>query len=328
MEAVEQQQFLTTKIGWIKNSAKGMYCVAGDFYLDPTKSVHRAVISHAHADHYRRGHKEVHATSMTIQLARARYREKAGATRVSHEFGESFSLGKAQVTLLPAHHMAGSAMILIEHQGESVLYTGDYNPDQKQIEEFAEQYATKIDLLISECTFSHKARHDDPEEALRAVVKDADERPLLIGAYALGKAQRINQMLSQNYPDLDVYIHKNILPFHKTYQALGEDPGRYRPFRRRQAWRSKSFAYIVPPKILSGYADIHGYYKVMASGWDYRDKWHFIDGWLDISDHVDADRLISFVNRLEPKELMLIHGAPEPLLPVFAESRQRVVKFS
>src|ERR1700759_1594392 len=90
----------------------GLYCEAGDFYVDPWRPVDRAVITHAHADHARPGSRHYHASASSAPILRHRL---SGVTVRSHAYGEKFKLGDAWVSLHPAGHILGSAQVRIEH---------------------------------------------------------------------------------------------------------------------------------------------------------------------------------------------------------------------
>ncbi len=128
---------------------KGLYCQAGDFYIDPKGAVDRAVITHAHSDHARRGSRTYYSTVSGEGLLRARLGQNINV--VATDFGKKFRLGDVQVSFHPAGHILGSAQIRIEHEGEVWVASGDYKRDpDPTCEEFE---VVPCDTFITEATF-------------------------------------------------------------------------------------------------------------------------------------------------------------------------------
>ena len=110
---------------WIKPEPHGIHVVPADCWIDPSRAVDRALVTHGHADHARGGHGQTVATPATLAIMELRYATKEGANPV--EYGETISLpGGVDATYIPAGHVLGSAQILLEHAGERVVVTGDY----------------------------------------------------------------------------------------------------------------------------------------------------------------------------------------------------------
>src|SRR5687768_6389181 len=103
---------------------KGLYCVAGDFYIDPWQPVQRAVLTHAHGDHARWGSEQYHAIRSSAGILRKRL--GANVPLVPREYGEAFELGAARISLHSAGHVLGSAQIRIEVKDEVWVVTGDF----------------------------------------------------------------------------------------------------------------------------------------------------------------------------------------------------------
>lgn len=302
-------------LDWIRPTANGFHVLPGDFYLDPHRAVAEAVISHAHADHYPRGMGKVHATRATIALARTRYRNLAGKEKSAHDFHAPFRIGDVEVELLPAGHMLGSAQVLLRHKGRTALYTGDFSLQTNPTCQPLARPSEPIDLLIAESTFGEKARHADARESLKAAVAAAGKRHLLIGAYALGKAQHVNRLLNEVAPDMPVLIARDIHRFHLTYETMDARPGTYQIYRRQFVKRAqRPFAHIVPPRALSGYARHYDYYKVFATGWKTSWALKHTDGEMEISDHAAADEIMAYIEDLQPKEVWFWHGFPKNLI--------------
>jgi len=135
---------------WIKPEPHGIHIVPADCWVDPSRAVDRALVTHGHADHARGGHGQTVATPETLAIMELRYATRDGATPVA--YGETIRLpGGVDATYIPAGHVLGSAQILLEHAGERVIVTGDYkrrhDPTCPPFE------VTPCDIFITEATF-------------------------------------------------------------------------------------------------------------------------------------------------------------------------------
>ena len=175
---------------------RGIYCPAGDFFIDPWRPVERAVITHAHADHARPGHARYLATDGSAPVMRHRLGEISVETL---RYGEPRTIGGATVSFHPAGHVPGSAQVRIEVGGEVWVVSGDYKTVPDGLSEPFEP--VRAHAFITECTFGLPVFRWKEEAALAAEINAwwaaaaGDGRPALLGAYALGKAQRLLTML-------------------------------------------------------------------------------------------------------------------------------------
>jgi putative mRNA 3-end processing factor len=170
----------------------GLYCPAGDFYIDPWRPVERAVLTHAHSDHARRGNARYLAQRDALGVLLARL------GRVSIDtvaYGERTKIGKACVSLHPAGHVLGSSQVRVEVGGEIWVVTGDYKLDPDPT--CAAFEPVRAHVLITESTFGLPIYRWAPPARLFAEIDDwwrgnaAAGRPSVVYAYAFGKAQRI-----------------------------------------------------------------------------------------------------------------------------------------
>src|SRR5687768_13677352 len=111
---------------WLRPEANGLYCAAGDFYIDPHAPVDRAVITHGHSDHARPGNAAVLATPETIDIMGLRLGDFAAGRFQPLTYGEALRIGDVTVTLAPAGHVLGSAQVVIEYEGRRAVVSGDY----------------------------------------------------------------------------------------------------------------------------------------------------------------------------------------------------------
>jgi putative mRNA 3-end processing factor len=111
---------------WLEVRPGGLYCAPARAYIDPTRAVERAIVTHGHADHARSGHHAVLATPETLQIMAVRYGENFTGERQASSYGETVTVDDTRITLLPAGHILGSAQVLIEHGGARAIVSGDY----------------------------------------------------------------------------------------------------------------------------------------------------------------------------------------------------------
>ena len=131
----------------------GLYCPPGDFYIDPTRPVDRAVITHGHADHARAGHGRVLATPETLAIMGVRYGEDFAGSSQPLAYGETATRDGVSVTLTPAGHVLGSAQATVRWQGLTITVSGDYkrrrDPTCPPFE------PVPSDVFVTEATFAH-----------------------------------------------------------------------------------------------------------------------------------------------------------------------------
>ena len=307
---------------WLRIGPAGLCCAPGDFHIDPIGPVERAVITHGHSDHARPGHGAVLATPETIAIMQARYGAEAGATRFQPlAYGERVQLGDVAVTLVPAGHVLGSAQVLLEHGGARVMISGDYkrraDPTCPPFEPVA------CDVFVTEATFALPVfRHpDDRHEIARLLHSLAifPDRAHLVGAYALGKCQRVISLLRRAGYDRPIYMHGALLGLCALYERHGVQLGPLIHVTGENKAALKGQIVLAPP---SASADrwsraLPDPVVAMASGWmriKQRAKAAGIELPLVISDHADWDELDRTVDEVGAPEVWITHGREEALV--------------
>jgi len=175
-------------------TSKGFYCSAGDFYIDPWQPVAKAVITHAHGDHFTRGCDHYLVSQESETVSRVRMGEEAAMQTLA--YGDDVRINGVKVSMHPAGHILGSAQIRVEHRGEVWVVSGDYKTEQK-IKTSTPFEPVKCHTFITEATFALPIYRWRPQSEIFAAInnwwranRDAG-RASLIYAYALGKSQRV-----------------------------------------------------------------------------------------------------------------------------------------
>ncbi len=310
---------------------KGLYCPPGDFFIDPPAAVDRAVITHGHADHARAGHGAALATAETLAIMAARYGEAFTAARQSVSYGEATRINGVDVTLIPAGHVLGAAQVVVEHGGKRLIVSGDY---KRRADPTCAPFEVRpCDVFISEATFALPVfRHPDDRgeiDKLLESVRRFPERTHLVGAYALGKAQRVIRLIRQAGYDAPIYIHGAMEKLCALYGEFGVDLGPLEPATlSAKSGEKRAFAgriVVGPP---SAFADkwarrFPDPVACFASGWmriRNRARQRGVELPLILSDHADWDELTRTIEDIAPVELWVTHGRDDALLR-WAETR-------
>lgn len=306
---------------WLDIRPEGLYCTPGQFYIDPRVPVDNAVITHAHGDHARSGHKRVFASPGTIAIMKTRYGEDCAEQLFSVPYRDSIIENSVKITFFPAGHILGSAQVLLEYQNSSVLISGDYKRMRDPTCEPFEVHS--CDVFITEATFGlpvfiHPPIETEIHKLLLSIQQNPDSCHL-VGAYALGKCQRLIKVLrEQGFKDT-IYLHGAQIKLCDLYQSLGVDLG---PLENAHALNQKNSLgkiVICPPSALHDrWSRRFGELIVAhASGWMQiraRAKQKGVDLPLIISDHADWNELTQTIHEVNPKEVWVTHGREEALV--------------
>ncbi len=299
----------------------GVCCKLGGFHIDPTRAVDKAVITHAHSDHARAGHGAVLATQETLDLMRLRYGDNfAGATQAVG-YGETLDLGGAKVTLHPAGHVLGSAQVAVEANGLRIVASGDYkNVADPTCAPFV---LVSCDVFITEATFGLPVfRHGDPDAEIAKLLRSVvlfPERAHLVGAYSLGKAQRVIALSRRGGHDAPIYLHGSMEKITRYYESRGIDLGTVALAREAKKAELAGTITLCPPSTLKEVWSRRFPDPVtcFASGWmrvRARARQHLVELPLVISDHADWDGLTATISATGAAEVWVTHGQEDALV--------------
>ena len=305
---------------WIRPEPWGIHIVPADAWVDPSRPVPRALVTHGHADHARGGHGVTIATPATLAIMELRYQTRAGASAV--EYGEALDIGGGvSATFIPAGHVLGSAQILLEHAGERIAITGDYK--RRHDPTCAPFEVINCDVFITEATFglplfTHPPIGEEIAKLLSAL-QAAPERCVLVGAYALGKAQRVIAELRAAGHSQPIYLHGAMEKMCRLYGEHGVDLGELRLVADTPKEALRGAIILCPPSALNDRWSrrLPDPVTAMASGWmrvRQRARQRNVELPLIISDHADWNELTRTIEEVDAQENWITHGREDALL--------------
>ena len=307
--------------GHLVLAPEGLYCPSGDFFVDPVRPVPRALITHGHSDHARAGHTAVLATPQTLGIMRVRYGVGFCGTAQPIAPGETVTLGGARVSLHPAGHCLGSAQVKIAVPGCTIVISGDYKREADPTCDGFE--VVPCDVFVTEATFGLPVfRHSRTDLEIAKLVASRDlfpERAHLVGAYALGKAQRVMALLRQAGYDRPIWIHGAIEKLTTFYQEQGIDLGEIRKVGSKDRGSLGGEIVICPPGALQDLwaRKFPDPVVAFASGWmrvRARARQKGIELPLVVSDHADWEALCTTVAETGCSRLLVTHGEADALV--------------
>jgi putative mRNA 3-end processing factor len=303
----------------IELSPAGLYCPAGGFHIDPWRPVDRAVITHAHSDHARRGMRQYLAATPGRGVLADRVGLDADIATLA--FGEALTLGDVRLSLHPAGHILGSAQVRVERAGEVWVVSGDYKvaPD-RTCDAFE---PVRCHTFITECTFGLPVYRWAPQAETFAEVnawwranRDAG-RVSAVGAYSLGKAQRVLAGLDPGIGP--IFCHEAVEVVNRSYRAAGIALPDTRTTEGAAKFDGPGAIVVAPPQALDSawlrrFGDAA---TAFASGWmairGMRRR-QGVDRGFVLSDHADWPGLAEAIHATGAERVLATHGQTGPLV--------------
>ena len=214
--------------------------------------------------------------------------------------------------LLPAGHIFGSAQFFLETGAGSLLYTGDFKLRPGQSAEATEW--RQADTLIMETTYGlPRYRLPPTDKVISQIVAfclDALEEkavPVLLG-YSLGKAQEILCALAG--ARLKPMLHGSVFRMTRIYEQFGQS---FCEYERYDANAVSGKVLICPPSANRSrmLEKIPSKRVAMISGWamDPNARYRYqVDAAFPLSDHADYTDLLRYVELVQPKRVLTLHG--------------------
>lgn len=252
---------------------------------------------------------------------KTRYGENCSDKFIALEYGEIHKIDDVGVSLHPAGHVLGSAQALLEYKGERIVVTGDYKRgNDSTCEDFQ---LVQCDIFVTEATFGLPVfQHPDPKDEIQKLVdsvRSHPERAHLVGAYALGKAQRVIKLLREAGYHETIYLHGAQVKLCDLYQELGIDLGDLDRVGHKKKEEFGGKIIIAPPSALKDRWSRRFPDPViaMASGWMHvraRARQRGAELPLIISDHADWNELIQTIKETGAKKIWVTHGREDALV--------------
>ena len=305
---------------------EGLYCPAGDFYIDPWRPVARAVITHAHADHARRGHGHYLAAAPAEGVLRARLGAELPLQCLA--YGERIEHRGVTLSLHPAGHVLGSAQVRLAHRGQVWVASGDYKTAADPT--CAPFEPVRCDTFITESTFGLPIYRWEDEATLMAQVNQwwaanaAAGRSSVLYCYAFGKAQRL---LAGVDPSIGPLVaHGAIPPLNAAYRAAGVALPETQAVQDVAAADLKRALVLAPPSAagspwLRRFGDAD---EALASGWMRvrgQRRRRGLDRGFVLSDHADWPGLLAAIEATGAARIIVTHGAAAPLVRWLGQHR-------
>ena len=294
-------------------TTKGIYCTAGDFYIDPWQAVDRAVITHAHSDHARWGSKFYlcHTDSKPLlqhRLGPGHYQ--------SIDWNVPIYLNGVRITLFPAGHIIGSSQIRIEYNGEIWVVSGDYKVENDGLSGQFEP--VKCHHFITESTFGLPIYHWKPQEEIYTSMQNWIRKNQAAGvtsvliAYSLGKAQRILLPIAEVTDK--IFAHGAVYQMHKTLENAGWKLPNMEWVSNETSKEALKGAVVIAPSSAEGSSWLRRFspYEIgICSGWmqvrgNARRK--NADAGFALSDHADWNGLLAVCKATEAECVYATHG--------------------
>ncbi len=303
----------------IKYSNKGLYCEIADIWIDPHKPVKKALITHAHMDHFTLGCEEYISTYETSIILKERIGSEINIK--TFDYGKEFKINGINISFHPSGHILGSSQIKFKFAGEAWLITGDF---KRQKDDTCREFEkVKTDYLISESTFGLPIfKWKEPQEIAVDISKWVNSTPdktSILFCYSLGKAQRLlNEINKANFKN-NIYTHSSIYKMNNCYRKLGINIVSTKKFDKTQNIEElKGSLILLPPGLnkgsyLKNSKDIQ---TSFASGWmtirALRKRSGYDKGFA-ISDHADWGGILKTIKESEAKNVFFHHGDSEAL---------------
>lgn len=292
----------------------GLYCAAGDFFVDPWQPVARAVITHAHGDHARPGSAAYLCAAPGAELLRLRMGPEARVEPLP--YGRTTHLNGVAVSFHPAGHILGSAQVRIEYQGEVWVVSGDYKTEPDLT--CAPFERVLCHTFITEATFGLPIYRWQPTARVLGEINawwranKAAGRASVLFAYALGKAQRVLAGVDATIGP--IYVHGAMLRLNAAYRAAGIALPGWRYTGDAPPDTRWSDALIIAPTSAQGTPWLRRFGEVsaaFASGWMRvrgQRRRRAVDRGFVLSDHADWPGLLGAIAATGAERVLVTHG--------------------
>ena len=293
---------------------KSLYVAALDLWIDSAHERSRCYVSHGHSDHARE-HGRVVTSVDSARICRHRFHRKNAGDVIyeEHAFEESWIEGEHRLTLFSAGHVLGSSQLLIEGADGTCVYTGDFKLAPSYT--CAAPVVKKCDVLLMECTFGRPQYAFPPRDEIEERIVDFTTRALADGcapvffAYTLGKAQEVMAILAK--AAIPITAHGAVHAMARVYEDAGVRLGHYEKYDAPTYDGTRALIWPPAGKTRPKAAHKRPLRTAMLTGWalDPGARYRYnVDEMIPLSDHADFPSLVRYIERAQPKKVLLNHG--------------------
>tara|TARA_Y100001933_G_scaffold154439_1_gene152747 strand:+ start:909 stop:1898 length:990 start_codon:yes stop_codon:yes gene_type:complete len=302
----------------ITQKNEGLYCESANTWIDPLKPVEKAIITHAHSDHFTNGCREYICSIETGFLLRKRFGNNINLKTIDYD--KNFLINGINFSIHPSGHILGSSQVKIIAGSEIWLITSDL---KRQKDKTCKSYEKiKTDYLICESTFGLPIFNwESSDKIINEITKwvnNAEDSTSILFCYSLGKAQRLLSELN-NQDFKNIYVHKSINKMNTIYKKLGIELAEAKIFDNDLEINNLENSLLLLPPLLNNKNFLKKFKNVQtsfASGWmsiKALKRRSGFDKGFTISDHADWNGLIKTIKESEAKRVFLNHGDGESL---------------
>lgn len=292
---------------------EGIYCVPGQFFIDPWQPVDMALITHGHADHARWGMKRYLCHHFTVPILKSRIGPDIQVQGIG--YGEAITINGVQVSFHPAGHIIGSAQIRLAYKGKVTVISGDYKLQEDGLSTPFEPI--KCHEYVSESTFGlpiyqwNTVEKQNEEMANWVQQNQSYKKTSVFVGYSLGKAQRVMKAVEGIAP---LYVHYSIHKLNQAYESVGIQLPKYEVLDFREDVKHVNQGIVVVPPALvdsnvirkipnMAYAICSGWMTVRGAR-----RWRSADAGFAISDHADWNDLLTAIKSTGAEKVYVTHG--------------------
>jgi putative mRNA 3-end processing factor len=295
-------------------TANGLYCPEADIYIDPARRVESAIITHAHSDHAKKGHKNYIAHPLSVPVMKHRITGSINVTAL--EYGKVININGVKISLHPAGHIPGSSQVRVERKGEVWVVSGDYKIENDDLTEPFE--LIKCHTFITESTFALPAYKWKVQKEIFNDInlwwKNNIERGKIsvLTGYSLGKAQRLFKNVDHSIGK--IYGHEGITTINNLFIEAGLSLPPLETISDEISPNELSGSLIIaPPSVIGSewLSRFEPFSVGYASGWmifGKRKRSRGIDAGFVLSDHADWDGLNYAVKETGAENIFVTHG--------------------
>ena len=304
----------------LENTDRGLYCAAGDFYIDPWRAVDFAIVTHAHSDHARAGSRHYLCAAPGREILQARL--GADAVIQAIPYGETLTRNGVHVSLHPAGHILGSAQVRVEARGEIWVVSGDYKTAPEKTS--APFEAIRCHSFVTECTFGLPIYRWRPQAEIFSEINSWWRenqnlgRTSVIFAYSLGKSQRVLSGVDASLGP--IFVHGSAAKFLPLYANAGITLPAVTRVDSTTIRAAAGRGLVIAPASTDGSPWLRKFgiaSRALASGWMQirgARRRRALDRGFVLSDHADWEGLLAAISATGAQRIWATHGYTAPLV--------------